>query len=103
MESDCYSHDFPSLPENQKPRNPADDPEGPWGTEDTPQGSGSRGKKSCSQAFVGPTKAEGISPVQISPPESMGVCLYVCVCPLPLPKHVHTLPYLWTCTFPKIH
>lgn len=64
----------------------------PGGQVGTPQGSGSKGKKSCSQAFVGSTKAEGISPVQISPPESMGVRVFVCVCPLPLPKRVHTLP-----------
>lgn len=74
----------------------------PGGQVGTPQGSGSKDKKSCSQAFVGPTKAEGISPVQISPPESMGmrVCLSVCVPCLYLSVCTH---YLWTCTFPKIH
>lgn len=72
----------------------------PGGQVGTPQGSGSKGKKSCSQAFVGPTKAEGISPVQISPPESMDVRLSVCVPCLYLSVCTH---YLWTCTFPKIH
>lgn len=92
-ESDYYSSMIsPGCLRVRSPETQRTTQRAPVGQVRTPQGSGSKGKKSCSQAFVEPTKAEGISPVQISPPGSMGVRAFVCVCPLPLPKRVHTLP-----------